>query len=284
MNSRYYYSFLGAHPACTPVAGSMESDEYPLIVNCAGNYITAQPFVTDVLAGRKDFYLLYITDGGMDVYIDSDKLPVKSGDIIIFPPKYHYKYVYDAAAPLSYLWVHFTGSYADRLLSECISDKLPCILSTCGDNKIIAIFRKIFDIYDAGGTFQKQELSCALESLIVSAAVAVRSAEENRSLELSMRYIHSAFNTDIRIPELAKLESISNSRFISLFKSRTGMTPSEYITNLRMNTACELLLTTDKSVKEVGICVGYDDAHFFSRVFKKHFGISPNLYKTSVKR
>ena len=120
MNSRYYYSFADSHPAMTPIACSMASDEYPLIVNCSGNFITSQPFVTDVACGREDYYLIYITDGNMDVYIDGKALRVYAGDFIIFPPKYPYKYVWNGDH-LSYLWVHFTGSYAGRLLKECLS-------------------------------------------------------------------------------------------------------------------------------------------------------------------
>jgi transcriptional regulator GlxA family with amidase domain len=75
------------------------------------------------------------------------------------------------------------------------------------------------------------------------------------------------------------MESLSNSRYITVFKENMGMSPSEYIINLRINVACDLLRNHDMSVKEVAASVGYDNAHFFSKIFKKKTGTTPKKYK-----
>ena len=88
------------------------------------------------------------------------------------------------------------------------------------------------------------------------------------------------YGKEIKIPELAKIESLSNSRYITVFKEKMGMTPLEYLINLRINVACDLLKDLNMSVKEVAACVGYDNPYFFSKLFKKKTGISPTGYKT----
>lgn len=282
MLTRYYYSFEDHTPALSPNACSIASDEYPIIVNCAGNFVTEDAFATDKVGGREDFYLLYMVEGSMEVYLDGVAHTVSVGNLLFFPPKYHYKYVYDGAAALSYMWVHFTGSYAARFIEECLHCTDATIFETRADSQIVAAWRRIFDAYESGSPLLRHELSSALEALVISAAYAINTDGKDRSLERSMRKIHSSYNTDIRIPELAKLENMSNCRYITLFKSRMGMAPSEYIIKLRMSMACDLLLGTDKPIKEIALSVGYGDAHFFSRAFKKHTGYAPGAYRTTV--
>ncbi len=72
--------------------------------------------------------------------------------------------------------------------------------------------------------------------------------------------------------ELASLEHLSVSRFNYVFKEQTGMPPTKYILRLRMASAAELLTSTDLSVKQISHMCGYNDPHFFSKVFRGYFG------------
>ena len=222
--------------------------------------------------------------GAMDVDLPEGTRRVISGNVVIFPPKYHYRYVYSAKEPLSYLWVHFTGSYAEKLLKDCGLFPLPFAGDTRADNNVVTGFMRLFDIFQSKGSLQKQELGCSLEHLLLTVASSLDTHDaEARSLKASVRYIHSAYNTAIRIPELAKMENLSNSRYIALFDRLMGMPPSAYIIELRVNAACDLLRDTDMSVKQIGILVGYEDAHFFSKIFKKQTGMSPQHFREHVR-
>lgn len=283
MNSRYYYAFGDSLPARGISACSRASDEQPLVVNCAGNIATPFPVATHNTAGREDFYLLYLVAGSMRLWLPDGEHRMTSGNAVLFPPHYPYRYAYEGDTPLSYLWVHFTGSYAETFLKELGFGALPCLHRTAGDNKIADAFQGIFAAFESQSPLQKQELACALEWLLLTVARALDTEEESRTLERSVRYIHSAYNTDIRIPDLAKMENLSNSRYIALFGKHMGVSPSAYIIRLRMGAACDLLDSTDMSIKQIGALVGYDDAHFFSRAFKKHLGTSPQAYRAREK-
>ena len=281
MNSRYYYAFDDTLPERAVNACSRESFEYPLTVNCAGNIVTASPFATDNARGREDYYLIYVVSGSMDVSLGGEVRHATVGDIILFPPRCHYKYVYRGETQLSYLWVHFTGSYAAQLLEECGFGSLPCLHAASDNSKISAGFDKIFEMFETGSRLRRHELACALERLLLTAALSLDSHDDTRTLERSLAYIHSAYSTDIRIPDLARMENLSNSRYVALFGKRIGTSPSAYIINLRMNAACDLLRNTDMSIKQISVLVGYPDAHFFSRLFKKHTSSSPQAYRRS---
>ncbi len=259
---------------------SIESDKYPLTVNCAGKLSAVIPFATDNPSGREDYYLIYMLRGTMEIDMQKSVEVVESGNIILFPPKYHYKYCYRADSELSYYWVHFTGSYASMFLSEIGLYPLPLITKLRADNGIHMEFNRIFEIFEKRGALRDIELGCALEHLLITVASSVeREMSTGRSLERSLGYIHSAYNTNLRIPDLAKIENLSNSRYIVIFNELMGMSPSEYIISLRVRIACDYLCNTDMSIKQIGVLVGYDDPQLFSRTFKRQMGISPREYR-----
>ena len=67
--------------------------------------------------------------------------------------------------------------------------------------------------------------------------------------------------------------------FIKKFKEVTGVTPIQYLLNIRLTTAKELLKSKKYNVSEVATAVGYENILYFSRIFTKHIGISPSKYK-----
>ena len=78
---------------------------------------------------------------------------------------------------------------------------------------------------------------------------------------------------------MSQMLGISSYYFSKLFKNETGTNFIEYLTNLRISKAKDLLDENRLSVKEIGITVGYPDPNYFSRIFKKNVGQTPSEYK-----
>jgi len=98
-------------------------------------------------------------------------------------------------------------------------------------------------------------------------------------IEQSIAYMREHLNQPLPVAKLAALAHISPSHFFALFKRRTGSSPMDYFTHLRMQYACRLLGGPSTSVKEVAAAVGYDDPFYFSRVFKAVNRIPPSRYR-----
>lgn len=90
-------------------------------------------------------------------------------------------------------------------------------------------------------------------------------------------YMSEHYARELGVSEMATLAGMSVNHFIRTFKSQTGLTPTQYLLNLRMRKARQLLFSTDK-IKTVAQSVGYRDEHYFSRAFKKVEGIAPAFY------
>jgi len=99
-----------------------------------------------------------------------------------------------------------------------------------------------------------------------------------RKLE-TLAYLHSHFREETRIAELASMEHLSESRYRTVFRRHTGVSPGEYRIALRMQHACELLSQTDITVTEIAADCGYTDVLYFLRIFKNKIGMPPGEYR-----
>jgi two-component system response regulator YesN len=92
-------------------------------------------------------------------------------------------------------------------------------------------------------------------------------------------YIEAHYKEQINLQELADIVAMNKSYMCTLFKQETNMTIWSYIVAERMKNARNLLMQTKDRVYEVANEVGYEDVNYFSQLFKKHFGMSPNDFK-----
>ncbi len=259
---------------------SLCSDKRPLIVNCTGKISTSFPFTTDNPGGRQDYYLLFVTSGKMTVYLPAGDVIAHDGSLFLFPPKFHYRYTYSGGEVLNYLWVHFTGSYAASFLEELGIFPFPFYVDQLpAKDSLSILFSKLFDASIYTGKYQKNDLSIALESLLVKIAKSLKPDSKKGRLFHSLQYINTNFHTELSLADLARKEHLSVSRYCVLFREQFGVSPIRYIINLRLKYACDLLKTTNMPIKQIGLLSGFEDPHFFSKIFKKHMGISPMGYR-----
>ena len=76
---------------------------------------------------------------------------------------------------------------------------------------------------------------------------------------------------------------MSSSRFSTVFSQQNGQTFTEYLMYLRLTRAKELLRTTAERSSQIAREVGYNDAHYFSYIFKKNVGMTPSEYRSQYR-
>ncbi|WAM30977.1 PocR ligand-binding domain-containing protein [Caldicellulosiruptor naganoensis] len=99
------------------------------------------------------------------------------------------------------------------------------------------------------------------------------------SIEKIIEYIKNHYMEDITLEDLAKMVYLSPTYLSYLFKKQLGITFKEYLINIRLKKSKELIETTDLSIGEISKMVGIEDQNYFSRLFKRKFGVSPLNYK-----
>ncbi|RXZ82309.1 AraC family transcriptional regulator [Paenibacillaceae bacterium] len=106
-----------------------------------------------------------------------------------------------------------------------------------------------------------------------------QNSESQSMIEQTIEYIRKNYMESITLESLAKQNGMKAKYFSYLFHKYTGIGPINYLIQYRMNLAYELLMTASFSVREIARSVGYSDAYYFSRLFKKHNGMSPTAVK-----
>ncbi|GAA0137527.1 bacillibactin transport transcriptional regulator Btr [Paenibacillus sp. YSY-4.3] len=123
----------------------------------------------------------------------------------------------------------------------------------------------------------RQYLQDMLEILLAEVQPAAANDLHQR-IKATLEYMHAYYHEDIRVDKLAAIAQLHPSYYSRVFKKMMFKSPVAYLTDLRMNKAKELLLTTDKSVRDVAAVVGYGDEFYFSRRFKDTSGYSPTFF------
>ncbi len=95
------------------------------------------------------------------------------------------------------------------------------------------------------------------------------------------QFINDNLSKELTICELARVACMSSSRFSHLFRKQMGVPVRQWIEDQRISLARQLLVTTDLAVNQVAQYLGYQDALYFSRVFRKNLGLSPREFRRS---
>ena len=94
------------------------------------------------------------------------------------------------------------------------------------------------------------------------------------------QYIHRHFDeSDMSLSGAAGVIGVSPNHLSRIFSQKTGNTFIEYLTEVRMDKAKDLLLATDLPAAEIGMKVGYSDPHYFYYSFKKSQGMTPKEFR-----
>lgn len=136
-------------------------------------------------------------------------------------------------------------------------------------------------------TLNSLELQSELKEWFVErvrhAAKSVSNTKNEKSSSIIQRavtYINNNFAANISLDDVSREVDVTPYYFSRLFKEEMGLNFIEYVTNLRMEKAKELLnSSTQLSMKEICREAGYTDPNYFSRMFKKHEGLSPTEYR-----
>ena len=126
------------------------------------------------------------------------------------------------------------------------------------------------------------ELNAALEEAALSVTSKINSYN-NRSIKLILRkaveYLQAHYNEQVTLNEVAEHSYVSTYYISRMFKRELGKNFVDYLNEIRIEKAKELLKDIRYKTYEVAETVGIPDAHYFSRLFKKYVGVTPTEYR-----
>lgn len=94
-----------------------------------------------------------------------------------------------------------------------------------------------------------------------------------------LTYIQKHHSESVTIEQLAKIAHMSSSYFMSCFKQNFGLGAIEYLNQVRIRSACDLLRNTDRSISDIAFDTGFHNLSNFNRQFRTKVGCSPQTYR-----
>lgn len=151
-------------------------------------------------------------------------------------------------------------------------------------NEIENIIYKLVNEYDKKGLGYISVLKTYFKLLIIHISNYYQQNKNYRNnshyrLAKVISFIEENFTKSLTLKEMSKMANMSNSNFAKVFKEKMLCSPLNYVISCRLKKSCDLISKTDFSMTEISGLVGFEDSNYFSRQFKKHFGISPLQFK-----
>ena len=233
------------------------------------------------------FQILYTYEGKGEFEYGGKKSLLEQGDGLFIncrqPSRYH-----TIGDSWKHCVLHFNGKNSDYLY-DLFSKNGGSQFHQPLSGHFQEILEKIPHYMQLATPYRDIDVSNTIENLVMTL---IRSNDNYRftgadvpdSIQAVINHMYAHYTEDVCLDDLAAVSGYNKYYFCRLFKKHFHMTPQEYIIQLRILRAKELLRDTEMSIQSIGNIVGIQDTNYFYRLYKSHTGISPASYRKSVRR
>lgn len=248
----------------------------------------ADGYYFDIDKGRvlNEYQMLYLVEGeGTFHSAHLEKTHIKAGDIfLLFPNEWH-TYGPLANSRWKSYWIGFKGKNMDERVSGGFLSIEKPIYRVGFSAEIVELYESALRAAQAEAAYSQQLLAGIVNHLIGMMYSLERNITLNKNhthVEMISRArlrIREGLESDLTIQQLAEDLGVSYSNFRKLFKEHTGLSPSLYQQDLRLQRAKELLSTTKQSIKEIAYRLNFESPDYFSSKFRMKTGLKPSEFR-----
>lgn len=252
-----------------------------------GHYPNAQKHYTHRKKGSSENILIYCSKGEGWVTLNDQKHIVAEHTFFILPQNVAHEYGASSDNPWTIYWLKFGGDGLAGLnqLSFCKQSFLPQQFYHA--EEAIRLFNEMYLILEQGYSnsylaYVNMLMINFLTLFFFQHASVIKKETTNpheRIIQKVIKNMKLNLRKSLTITDLTDACGCSASHLSSIFKQSTGHSPIDYFNHLRIQKACQELHISHKLIKEIAIDLGYTDQYYFSRLFRKVMGISPNQYR-----
>ena len=229
----------------------------------------------------------HILNRAANKYILHYILSGTAGDIVYIAPNVPYSISSDRNTPPIYCWISFNGGKSEKYVDMLGLSGTFSIYRSQHDDRIYEILYDMMEV-DHSNVKTALYLEAKFIELMSLSSFSedknkVKSTNTNKKIIETITYISANFrDPDLKLMDIANAIYVNETYLQRIFKKEMGVSIYQYISNLRMNAAVNLLLSSNYTVNEIANYVGYNDRRTFFALFKKRFGLPPTKYKQTI--
>lgn len=257
-----------------------------MFVISAGHYkpITIQAYDSPHKK-RYDYNIIYVKNGVVYYEENGIEKTAEAGSFLIYKPGEIRNYRYFLKDKTDVYWVHFSGTSATAFLqAQNLLDERKITLKP--DKKYELTFKAMISSLNSKDDFTNPLNSVYIQGLILNIAkdraTYYQKEKISQEYQKAIAYINDHLSEKITLNDIADFSNVSTKTITRHFEKNQNMSPIKYVNFLRVEKA-KILLQTKSSIGEIAGALGFDDPLYFSTVFRRFTGLSPEKYRKSTK-
>lgn len=232
---------------------------------------------------QNKFY--YLTEGSFSITIEGTEYTAQPGDWFFIPAGTMHSYSNIPGVEMKKYWMHFDIYPSANLLAPL---QVAYKVNAADCSQVHALFQEFARLRKCKDLCDRLRLKAVILNLL---AEYIRLADKNtpvvwgerdEDMRSVLAYIQVNFRRSLTTEELAEVCHMHPTHFIRAFKLRMAQTPHQYIADVRMEYARQLLDRSDRSVIQIAEDSGFYDLAHFSRTFKQYYSMTPTQYRKAL--
>jgi AraC-like DNA-binding protein len=232
------------------------------------------------------FGLLYISSGrGKFESKPNISVSLEAGHAFLLFPGVWHRYTPDPETGWHEHWIGFDGETARNWRRHRFISPHNPVLKVGAEDTVLAAFSQVMQATRANHPALQQVLAGAAASLVglfysAQQGQPVTETQTPNAIALAIARIQNEYALPLDMDRLAQELGVSYSWFRSRFAAHTGLSPHQYLLEFRLAHARSLLAETNLSVKQIALETGFEDEHYFSRLFRHKLSLTPSQWRS----
>ena len=232
-----------------------------------------------------EFILIYCIDGEGWLKTPTHNCSITKGTFLFCNSNTIHAYGSNPNNPWTILWVHFKGDFANYF-SKSIDSNQDCKTLELGcHTKLIQYMHEIISLLDIPSdninriTANGYLRVCLCEILLHYNKKSLTASAVNEAISRVIIYMKTNLNSNFSLENFSNYAGFSKYYFTRHFKLITGFSPIVYFNRLKIQEACNLLITNTYNIQEISTLLGFSTPYYFSETFKQYTGFSPKKFR-----
>jgi AraC-like DNA-binding protein len=228
--------------------------------------------------------IAFITEGSLDFVVDDFCFTGKKGDVVVIPPNSVVSCkISDGCTRYSHLSVGVKDNI-ELNSNQGLVVNFELLQKSNKNDQIEHLMQSLINSFTLNNQIESMGIFLLLCNKLNDNSEKQNTNQTIIYVKKIISYIENNIVDKVSIPEISKKLGITPEYASTIFKNSTGETIINYSNALKIKLAKSLLEKGGISIEFVSKSIGIDNSAYFSRMFKKHVGLSPSAYKKSVER